>query len=417
MVNSLRFNSVTLMLNEEEKGFGTGKSPAGYIRLELRNGKGKLFAMVQNLKDSDEYSCYKLYLIKYDENKIYPAYMGTIPVKKGRGEFTSEFDPFNMGNLQLKISDFNVGAIIFENKRDGRVNIKCPLAVYVSRDREVNRIKKIKWSEVFSEVFSNEITSNYGRRNSDEDLVHKPIHKYDNLKHDDTKTVSPDETRYEKSVDNPGNGDNEYNEANNMDMTDNSSGNGADNRDNNTVNPVNPDTGANINSDANAETSASEGNANSPFTSDNEETVRVERAENAPVDIKHLVNCLDKVFKRCDPFNTRRNDYRWWKVTNPVYLSNILNYCNIKMPPLFNSSIIMLYYKYRYLIIGIYTNKKKQKEYIVYGIPGTCNVDENPMEGLYKWVQVEGNIPRHGAFGYWVAYINPNTGEFLKLSG
>jgi len=29
--------------------------------------------------------------------------------------------------------------------------------------------------------------------------------------------------------------------------------------------------------------------------------------------------------------------------------------------------------------------------------------------------QVDGNVPKYGAFGYWLVYINPNTGEILNV--
>ena len=75
MANNLKFNNAILMLNEEDRGFGRDKTPAGYVRLEVRDGKGKITVMVQSLKDSDEYNIYKLYLIRYHEGEIYPAFM------------------------------------------------------------------------------------------------------------------------------------------------------------------------------------------------------------------------------------------------------------------------------------------------------------------------------------------------------
>lgn len=369
VVNSLRFNSVILMLNEEDRGFGKDKPPAGYVRLEVREGKGRLSAMVQDLKDSDEYNNYKLYLIRYHEGEICPACMGTIPVKNGRGEITGEFDPLNVEDTKLQINDFNIAAVILERKDAERIVIKCPLVVYKG--------KKIKWTEAFSNYTQNlteilkterkikigeEIKTGEVKEKEQENLEgkieektgEKPEMKREEVIETETeeKTRQETESKYSYNENIPG-----------------------------------------VVSDANCRYCTRQ----SP-------------------DIELLVNCLDKVFKRCDPFNTKRQDYKWWKVSSPVHLSNVLYYCNIQIPKIFNPLIIMAYYKYRYLIAGIYTSRKKGKEYIVYGIPGTYNVDESPLGDLCRWIQVEGNTPKYGAFGYWIAYIDPATGEFLKVN-
>ena len=66
---------------------------------------------------------------------------------------------------------------------------------------------------------------------------------------------------------------------------------------------------------------------------ENKEIKEQKKEETLP-DIDLLVNCLDKVFKRCDPFNTRRRDYKWWKIHSPVYLV------------MFYSTVILIYQKY-----------------------------------------------------------------------
>lgn len=134
------------------------------------------------------------------------------------------------------------------------------------------------------------------------------------------------------------------------------------------------------------------------------------------VDIRKLVEEFDRFFQRDDPFHSRRRDYRWWKVNSPVYLNNILYQFNIRNPILFNPSVMMAHFKYRHLIAGIYIDKMRKREYIVYGVPGVYNVDERPFGELCRWVQMEGNRPRYGAFGYWLVYIEPKTGRILSFS-
>ncbi|PNT91518.1 hypothetical protein CDQ83_17225 [Clostridium thermosuccinogenes] len=127
-------------------------------------------------------------------------------------------------------------------------------------------------------------------------------------------------------------------------------------------------------------------------------------------------NALDMYFEISDPFGSKRKDYKWWKVNSPVYLNNILYQYNIRTPLLFNPLVITANFKYRHLIVGIYTDKTRFREYIVCGVPGIYGIDEKPFGDMCRWVQLEGSKPKYGAFGYWLVYIDPKTGKFLPLN-
>ena len=481
MANNLKFNNVILMLKEEDRGFGGDKPPAGYIRLEVRDGKGKITAMVQNLKDSDEYNNYKLYLIKYHEGEIYPALMGIIPVKNGRGEITREINPLNVEDTKLHADDFNIGVVVLEHKSTGRTYIKCPLASYKG--------KKVKWIESFENYLKD---SKIARKIKYEEEIKKKATENFRTKYDEEvkkeaerETDKADEIEVEAKVDVKINGkireNTEYNETNRIEEENQENRMSEDAEEDiggireaeidsvkmvqdvcgdiyskytgaveskysftENIPEKNPDVmctnhvrqyknimnGSTNKKDENKEIRKQieeiESKEKAEQVKENQETANLETiyretanqetgVEKTLPDIKLLGDCLDKVFKRCDPFNTRRRDYKWWKIHNPVYLNNVLQYCNIHIPRIFNPSIIMAYYKYRYLIAGIYTSRKRGKEYIVYGIPGTYNIDESPLGDLCRWIQIEGNTPKYGAFGYWIAYIDPDTGELLKV--
>jgi hypothetical protein len=111
----------------------------------------------------------------------------------------------------------------------------------------------------------------------------------------------------------------------------------------------------------------------------------------------------------------RRLDYKWWKVGSPVQLNNILYQNNIKTPLLFNPQLMMAHFKYRHILIGLYSNRRQRKEYIVCGVPSIYNVDEKPFGEYCRWAQLESSKPRHGAFGYWLVYIDIKSGSFLSL--
>lgn len=323
MDNNSKFNSVILMLKEEDKGFGKDKEPQGYIRLEKRDKKNKISAMVQDLKDSDENTIYSLYLIGYREEKIYPVLIANIPVKNGKGQVTKEFSSFDFEGTELHINDFSIGVIVLKLKNLDKTVIKYPLASYKN--------EKLKWKKALDDHL-------------------EPV--------DSNRDVY---SKYKGKV------ESKY-----------------------------------------------------PVTENKPEIIQKDPVQKDPVQeepfvVDLLVSYFDKTFKRCDPFNTKRRDYKWWKIHSPVYFNNVLQYCNISVPKIFNPAVIMAYYKYRYLIAGIYTSRKKDKEYIVYGIPGTYSVDESPLGDLCRWIQIEGNVPKYGTFGYWIVYIDPLTGKLLKV--
>jgi hypothetical protein len=124
---------------------------------------------------------------------------------------------------------------------------------------------------------------------------------------------------------------------------------------------------------------------------------------------------LTRAFEPSDPFRSRRSDYSWWRVTNPVNLNNMLYQSGIRSPLMFNPAVMLAHYKYRHLIIGIFSHKSRNKQYVVCGVPGMYMVDRKPFGEMSRWVQVEGSKPRYGAFGYWLAYIDPEDGKMLSL--
>ena len=132
-------------------------------------------------------------------------------------------------------------------------------------------------------------------------------------------------------------------------------------------------------------------------------------------DMSRLKAILDLNFEANDPFHSKRSDYMWWKITNPVNLNNILYQNNIRSPLMFNPAVMLAHYKYHHLIVGVFTRRDGQK-YVVCGVPGMHMVDRKPFGELSKWVQADGGRSRYGAFGYWLVYINPEDGKILDLN-
>ncbi len=124
-----------IILQEDSKnyGMGSGKTPAGYVKIEVKNGSCKLSTFVQNMK-ADKNLDYKLLMVSPVSG--IGLEMGRMLIdSSGRGELNSEVNPNNVMNSGYNISEFTVAAV-YEGDR-------FPLSGYLGRD-------KVNWKGKYS---------------------------------------------------------------------------------------------------------------------------------------------------------------------------------------------------------------------------------------------------------------------------
>ena len=124
---------------------------------------------------------------------------------------------------------------------------------------------------------------------------------------------------------------------------------------------------------------------------------------------------LNKSFESYNPFKMKSKNFVWWKINSPGYLNNILFRNNIRTYLLFNPKVMLAHYKYRYIILGIRNDRRSGREYLICGVPGVYDIDQNPFGNMGSWAQTEGFKPKYGAFGYWIIMIDPRTGKLMKV--
>lgn len=579
-----RYYKSFLIFNQEDTGYGSGQAPSGYVRIEVRDGKGKLSASVQNLREDNGNLIYKLYIISSDDRDIYPAHVGAIPVSRGRGDLSWEFDPMNVAGTGKKVDAFNTAVVLAEHLERSDLKIICPLAAY--KDKRIpwrEKLKEKRRAEMYSKSAGNipgkkeNIKSFAGssvssgqweeikgkspvpgdlhgklpakepqmperlktlqdelkkenidingkgaqeeRQQSIEDNQkdNRGIHQeraeeYSPAVDDNLPAVNvnqkveppgqkpaenseqcqaelPVQNRMEEPeqcrvkapepihAENPEQPQAESMEQNNRTKPEPDRERGKDQyqaasterhsaedwqekpdadegaplreegksermnfpKDEVTPPPTHEEYGKLVDRYLNEELYGRSsiafggctiaGKAACPFRTPGRNfnqcigciggmtqsfTTGSEPA--AKSSFEEFKNALNRYFEVADPFGSKRKDYMWWKVNSPVYLNNILYQYNIRTPLLFNPLVITANFKYRHLIIGIYTDKARSREYIVCGIPGVYGIDSKPFGEMCRWVQLEGNKPKYGAFGYWLVYIDPKTGKFLPLN-
>lgn len=512
------FQRTFLIFVNEDSGYESVQKPSGHIKIEVREGRGKLRASVQNLLESVRFG-YRLYLMNTASGSTVPVSVGPLELIRSKGGIEWEFDPVNVGNTGCRIEDFGVAAILVEYKDRESTSVVCPLAAY--------RGKKTLWRNGLADRL-------YIKKAQQETLPEKNItSKYEGMT--ESKYIPPEtepnfniqqvymgdvnngllpeqavpveeSTAEEEPADIPRNPGNSENPGSRGNLEDNGSSINPKNPEN-PGNPVTPETPERPGNPETPETPERHGDSETPETPETPEAPEAQvrhvdsgAPENpetsetsantfaAPeaiwmpqpeqpmtqpeqpmtqdqypnADTGLNINCLylnsnmcgayvntgatnpcsactlhnrpetidsreekgnierlrielDNNFERYDPFHVKRSDYSWWKVTNPVNLNNILYQCNIRSPLLFNPAVMVSHFKYRHFIIGIYTDRMRQREYVVCGVFGMHMVDRKPFGDMCKWVQTEGTRPKYGAFGYWIVYLDPATGNILSL--
>lgn len=497
-----RFQRNFMIYVNEDGGFEEGGKPNGHVRLEIRNGKGRLDTVIHNLRDGKGRFRYVLYLIRQSGGRTDYARIGEIRHTAGRAELKCELDPLSLDGSVRPADEYDIAAVVVEYEDrpvghgdrpvgygDGSANsIICPLAAY--------RRKPAEWRSGFrkalsavtenaaTEITPTEITasentaSDYTARQEqydqpdgaiytlsdqepniqpDRDLHIQPEQDLCNRPDRDLQTRPDHELRtkleYEQHIrpDQEPHTQLEHEQyigpeqepeplppaghkqehvlyPSQADETPETQPTQADET------PKAEETADDLNREKTDMADASRlekintgcvylnGHLCDALVSNKSDpdpcgSCRINRSDapakvQLPGNLKRLERDLDNNFEVSDPFHSGRSDYKWWRVTNPVNLNNILYQNNIRSPLMFNPVVMLAHYKYKHLIIGIF-HHKNGKKYVVCGVPGRHMTDTKPFGEMNKWVQTQGTRPRYGAFGYWLVYIDPDNGKIL----
>jgi hypothetical protein len=506
-----RYQRSFLIFSNEDSGFEDGKKPSGYLKLEVRDGKGKLDAVLHNLRDGKGRFVYTLYLLRTSSGDVSFLRAGEVRRVSGRNVLELAFDPGQFEYGHFSIEEFEIAAILVEYENRTGSGIICPLAAYRDKWSEWrNGLRKafqerdvqmpvdsqpkasfdVQPSTKASCCAHSSTEASCGAHSSTEaSCGAHPTTELSSAPQPASQASFTPQSAYQASADQP-----VYQELDDQPVSDT---------------PVNvcsepvlsshphpepePAKSANIRTESEKsagsqsesepssdphfilrpesdhitgneepepasgrqtpeyeqtapdrkETEAAGSNNNYPGSlagintgcvylngnlcdafiagrsnGDPCSTCRISHngspAESQPSgDLEQLQKDLDDSFEASDPFRSRRSDYKWWRVTNPVNLNNILYQNNIRSPLLFNPAVMMAHYKYKHLIIGIFTHRNGRR-YVVCGVPGMHMVDMKPFGEMNTWVQAEGNRLKYGAFGYWLVYIDPENGKIMN---
>lgn len=132
-----------------------------------------------------------------------------------------------------------------------------------------------------------------------------------------------------------------------------------------------------------------------------------------------LYNVL-KDYKQVEPLSVKIKDFYWWYIPYdesgmrngflPYYSQIVSSYYPY---PVSNrvTTCSSLMKKYGHYIFGIYEEQGDIVKF-VYGIPGEFTKEEQPYKGITGFKNWSySNKENNDQYGYWLAFVNPKTGE------
>ncbi len=353
-------------VNKKDKG-------RGYVRLDIRGMRGNIIVSIESLGDAKSVS--EVYLYKDRTNKLK---LGDINNKKGIIKKSLTFGD------NSAIEDYNTCAVVKDKKIVLYTNLFNALAL--------EQIKKLEYSdeeEVTPEGFT-----------KFEEIKEEPIEKVvDTVAKEETvevtQKIKEEHTEEEKIEQLEQNSESEIEKFN------------EDTKEKPTEQKVE------INERVKKESVSAAVN----MSAESEAEVQSLKFKNKFDE--SLYNAL-KEYEQVDPLSVKIKDFHWWYI--PYDETGIKN----GFLPYYNQ-IISSYYpypisnrvttcsglmkKYGHYIFGIYKENGDIVKFI-YGVPGEFTKEEQPYKGITgfkNWSYGKGQDEVD--YGYWLAFVNPKTGE------
>jgi len=329
----------------------------GYVRLDIRGTRGIIIVSVENLGDNKSTS--EVYLYKDKKDKIN---IGTVNNKKGMIKKSISF-----GNNSSNIEDYNVCGVVKDNK----------IVLYSNLYNTVNLndIKKLEETIHGSSMDESEDDSvdmeeiNEEIENNIEQIVSR-MEKDENIDINKTEIAK-------------------NNENNEQDVA----------FDNNNIDSY-----------------ALHDDFNERVESSSKKPVQKNKfEENLYSELSH--------YNKLEPLSVNIKHLSWWKIPYddrsvkngflPYYNQIISSYYPFPMANRVTTCNGLIK-KYGHYIFGIYKENEAIKK-IVYGVPGEFKRDEQPYKGITgfkNWSYKNKDLD--GAYGYWLAFADSNTGEVTE---
>lgn len=359
----------------------------GYVRLDMRGNRGNMIVAAENLGDAKSTS--EVYLYKDKLNKIK---LGDINNKKGIIKKMLTFENSNA------IEDYNVCAVV----KDGKIILYSSLFSTSSLDivRKLEEDVNVQEKDIFADK----------KQKFQESNIKTQEKEQINIK-GTREVIEPKEIIEAKGL-------REVRAIKEKGMTKASENKPDDEIKEETVKAVKA-----------VQEPVKTIRVKETIKEDNEETDKITEKLSKKDDVadKSFRNRFDeklyrtlKEFKEVEPLSVSLKNFNWWYIPyDEMGIKNgILPYYNQIISsyypyPMSNrvTTCASLMKKYGHYIFGIY-KEKDEIERFIYAVPGEFTKEEQPYKGVTgfkNWSYA--NKDNKGESGYWLAFVNPKTGE------
>lgn len=364
----------------------------GYVRLDIRGIKGNILVSVENLGDVKTAS--EVYLYKDRANKIK---LGDINNKKG---MIKKLLTFGSNNA---IEDYNICAVVKDKK-----------IVMYSNLFNATSLEQIRKLEAYDEDTINEEIADLETAFSEKAL--EPVKTVAETKKPSTEAVKVfKEVVKEEKVEDEATEEaaEEAEEAEEKETAEAETIKKEETED--TASPENDrikktSVSSAVNLEETAETEKNE---------EAEENVQAQAHRYRNKFDESLYNVL-KDYRQVEPLSVKINNFYWWYIPYdetgvrngflPYYNQIISSYYPYPMSNRVTTCSGLMK-KYGHYIFGVYKEKGDIIKF-VYGIPGEFTKEEQPYKGITGFKNWSySNKENYDKHGYWLAFVNPKTGE------
>lgn len=404
-----RYRRYFVILEEEDKGFGSSKSAAakGYGKIEVKNDQGLLSVYCQNLKKLDEKKeSYRLYLI-HTKDPLEPTVVDVGPIevdKNNKGEIIWEFNAENVKGFKKAIDDFDVLSLVVETIGESQ-RVLAPLVGYIHKEKtDWKPILQRKWlgTTKLEKNKGLETPKNPLKEGAKEKIQEKPV---EIVRENQKPPLSPKKEDPKKEEILPKEKSSSKEKLPEKEKI---------------AKPVLE------------EKPQQEPQTTKAYGYDIKDTKSYHHGVGQQMEISPLQAYIENtlvIFPRVEPFDKDLENYQWWQIpysTQTVYRAYMpfISHIDAMIYPSYYyypyyapSEYQKQFYRYQHYIFGICYDDRRRAKYYVYGIPGKKNPLEQPYKGetgFVYWHASHGQQLKEDGFGYWLIHIDAETGRVEK---
>lgn len=403
MSQKKNYSRYFIILQEDEKGYGVAadKSPTGYAKLEIKNGKCRISFYVQNLKK--EMKPYHMILIfNKNNNDKKLIKLGELNIDDtGRSEVSREYEAGNIADTSMQVDKISGAAVT----RFVDTNMICVMSGFTST-RNSNDWKQYELVDVSKE-------SGKTKFDEYEEKIEKSKEEAKYIKQEEIQELKEDRENEQLKQEEPKekvktavNENEENNERNAEEVKKDEDINAAETKDEITKEiEIKEEKTDSIGETVNQRADTAENESYTEFNlSGTKAKPKKSRSE------EFFTNIAEDLKEWDDEFEELA-DCKWFRVEvasmDDMYRAKTYNKFTVLYYPMTN------YYPYiirhGHYMVGYKYDKPGRVKYLVYAIPGTKAHYDQPFGGRYgfvSWAQPKRNKGKYGNMGYWLMFYD-----------